>query len=87
MLFEADWKLINKIVGKRTMAQAEKANTIASEQYGSRKQKSAILHATNKQLLFDIVRQKKGNVILLILDAKSCYDRISTLPLISTPVY
>jgi hypothetical protein len=77
MLFEADWNYMNKLIGKRIMQQAEKATTIAPEQYGSRKQKSAILHATNKQLLFDIIRQKKSNVMLLILDATACYDCIS----------
>jgi hypothetical protein len=40
------------------MDKAEKAHTIAPAQYGSHKQKSAILQATNKQLLFDIVHQK-----------------------------
>jgi hypothetical protein len=77
MLFEADWNFANKLIGKRTMQQSEAANTIAPEQYGSRKRKSAILHATNKQLVFDLVRQRKINVVLLVLDATSCYDRIS----------
>ena len=77
MLFEADWNYMNKLVGKRIMENAEKADNIATEQYGSRKRKSAILHATNKQLLFDIIRQKKSNVMLLILDATACYDCIS----------
>ncbi len=77
MLFEADWNFMNKIVGKRLMKHAESADTIAPEQYGSRKKKSAIIHATNKQILFDIIRQKKMNVMLLILDATACYDCIS----------
>jgi Reverse transcriptase (RNA-dependent DNA polymerase) len=77
MLFEPDWNLLNKIVALRTMHQAEKAGSIAPEQYGSIKHKSSILHATNKQILFDIVRQQKSNAALMVLDAKACYDRIS----------
>jgi hypothetical protein len=76
MLFECDWNMINNIVSKRTMQLAEITGTIAPEQYGSRQKKSAIQHATNKQLLFDIIRQRKDNVVLIILDAKACYDRI-----------
>jgi hypothetical protein len=76
-LVEPDFNFMNKLFGKRMMALAEKNDTIAPEQYGSRKKKSSILHATNKQLVFDIVRQTKLNVSLMVLDAKSCYDRIS----------
>jgi Reverse transcriptase (RNA-dependent DNA polymerase) len=77
MLFEPDWNLLNKIMASRTMIQAETATAIAPEQYGSRRNKSAIIHATNKQILFDIVRQEKSNAALTVLDAKSCYDKIS----------
>jgi Reverse transcriptase (RNA-dependent DNA polymerase) len=77
VLMEADFNFINKIIGKRIMKNAETANNLAAEQYGSRKQMSSILHATNKQLTFDIVNSTKQNTALLILDAKSCYDRIA----------
>jgi Reverse transcriptase (RNA-dependent DNA polymerase) len=77
ILFECDFNHLNKIVARRVMRQGEQAQTIALEQYGSRKRKSAILHATNKQLTFDIIRQRKLNASLLVLDAISCYDRIS----------
>jgi hypothetical protein len=50
MLFEADWNFLNKIVAQHTMAKAEITQTIPNEQYGSRKRKSAIFHATNKQI-------------------------------------
>jgi hypothetical protein len=76
MLFESDWNQMNKIIGHRIMQNSEKFNTMAPEQYGSRKGKSAIQHATNKMLLYDLLRQKKINAILIILDALSCYDRI-----------
>jgi hypothetical protein len=58
------------------MANAEKANSIAPEQYGSRKHKSAIKHALNKALLFDMQRQRKEDTALMTLDAEACYDRI-----------
>jgi Reverse transcriptase (RNA-dependent DNA polymerase) len=77
VLLEADFNFLNKIIGKRMMRQGESTGAIAEEQFGSRKQKSAILHALNKQLTIDIARHQKTNMGLLVLDAKSCYDRIS----------
>lgn len=77
VLMEADFNFVNKIIGKRVMANAERANNLASEQYGSRKSKSSIVHATNKQLTFDIINVTKSDTALMVLDAKSCYDRIS----------
>jgi hypothetical protein len=77
LLFEADCNHLFKIFGRRMMLHAEQAMTISTEQYGSRKRKSSIMHATNKQLVFDTIRQCKLNATLLVLDAKSCYDRIS----------
>lgn len=75
-LLAADWNFGNKLLGNRIMRHAEKHGTIAPEQYGSRKDKSSIQHATNKALLFDIQRQKKQDSVLMILDAEACYDRI-----------
>jgi Reverse transcriptase (RNA-dependent DNA polymerase) len=77
MLFECDWNQMNKIIGKKVMKNAELYSTIAKEQYGSRENKSAIQHATNKSLLFDLLRQRRMNVSLIILDALSCFDRIA----------
>ena len=58
------------------MENGEKAGVIAKEQYGSRKNKSAIEQVVNKQLTYDIWRQSKTPGILLSNDAKSCYDRM-----------
>jgi Reverse transcriptase (RNA-dependent DNA polymerase) len=77
LFFEADFNMLNKIVGRRVMFHAERNKTIAAEQYGSRKHRSSIMHAASKQLTFDIVRQTKSDVALLVLDAQSCYNRIS----------
>ena len=75
-LMEPDFNFMNKWMGKITMANAEASNTIADEQFGSRKNKSAIQHALNKALCFDTLRAMKQDSSLTVLDAKSCYDRI-----------
>ena len=56
VLTEADFNFNNKILGKRTLEQAETYNALAKEQYGSRKGKSAIDHAIHKRLTYDIIR-------------------------------
>ena len=58
LLFEADANHNNKLIGRTAMRNAEKLELLAPEQYGSRKNKSAIYHCLNKQLTFDILRQK-----------------------------
>jgi hypothetical protein len=58
------------------MAHAEKHQQLAAEQYGSRKKKTAILHALNKCLSYDILHQMKMPGALCSNDAKSCYDHI-----------
>ena len=60
----------------RFMRHAEKHNLMAIEQFGSRKNLSAILHATNKTLMFDYLRLTKTKAVICANDAKSCYDRI-----------
>ncbi len=77
VLMEPDFNFTNKIMGRRLMANAEKFESVAPEQFGSRKRKSAITHAVNKQLTTDILRQEHRAFVLILLDAKSCYDRIS----------
>jgi Reverse transcriptase (RNA-dependent DNA polymerase) len=77
ILMEHDYNFFNKLVGKWVMANAERAGSIASEQFGSRKQKSSIQHAISKQLTTDVLRQDKKHFCLLTLDAKLCYDRIA----------
>lgn len=54
----------------------EKHQWLASEQFGSRKNKSAVEHALNKRLSFDIIHQQKLQAVYIANDAKSCYDRI-----------
>ena len=75
-LYEPDFNQNNRLLGRETMAHAERYGTLAVEQYGSRKNLSAILHAVNKVLSFDLIRQYKTPAALCSNDAKSCYDRI-----------
>ena len=79
VLMEPDFNFLNKVIGKRVMRLAEQASSIAKEQFGSRKNKSAIIHAVNKQLTTDILRQDRSNFCLIVLDAKDCYGRITPM--------
>ena len=76
LLTEADFNFNNKLLGKTSMEIAEEKNLIAPEQYGSRKGKSAIDHAINKRLSYDILCQSQTSGALCSNDAKSCFDRI-----------
>jgi hypothetical protein len=76
LLFEADFNHNNKRLGRTMMHGAEKNSWLAKEQYGSRKQVSAIDHCLNKRLSFDIIRQFKHPAALCVNDMKGCYDRI-----------
>ena len=76
ILYGAEFNFMNKILGRDMMANAESNNTLAPEQFGSRKSKSAIELAVCKRLTFDITRQKKHPAALCSNDAVSCYDRI-----------
>lgn len=58
------------------MEYGETHGLLAPEQFGSRKSKSAIEHATNKRLVMDSIRQTGTKAIYIANDAKSCYDRI-----------
>ena len=55
----------NKLLGKMMMEYEEKNNLLAEEQYGSRKEKSAIEHAVNKRLIIDIARQTRTDQYIL----------------------
>ena len=76
VLFEADFNFINKAVSRKLAHQAEDKNSLAPEQYGSRKNHRAIEHVLNKKLCMDILRQNKIPGIISPTDLKSCYDRI-----------
>jgi len=79
LLFEADFNANNKWLGRAMMLNAEQYNLLAPEQYGSRKQKSAVAQCLNKLLFYDYIRFHKQPAALCSNDAKSCYDRIVLL--------
>jgi Reverse transcriptase (RNA-dependent DNA polymerase) len=74
-LFEADCNNNNKLMGTRMMKHAEEYNLLATEQYGSRKNRAAITQCLNKNFTTDLVRQLRQPAGLLSNDAKACYDR------------
>jgi hypothetical protein len=76
VLFDPEANCTFKFLGCAVMAHAEKHNQLPEEQYGSRKRKTAITHALNKRLSYDLMRQLKTAGALCSNDAKSCYDRI-----------
>jgi hypothetical protein len=76
LLFEADFNFNNKRIGRALMWKAEDEQWIAPEQYGSRRNFSAIDHCLNKRLSFDILRQYKQSGAICVNDMKGCYDRI-----------
>ena len=76
LLMDARFNHNNKLIGRKMMEYREENNLFAEEQYGSFKEKSAILHATNKMLLTDHLCQFRQPAVYCANDSKSCYDRI-----------
>ena len=76
LLYEADFNQNNKVAGREMMYNAERAQVLAPENYGSRKRLTLLDHAVNKRLTFDILRQQRLPAVWCANDAKSCYDRI-----------
>jgi hypothetical protein len=77
LLYEANFNQNNKRLGREMLHQAEEANAVAVEQYGSQKNMSATDQSLNKTLTFDIWRQMRQRGALCSNDAKACYDRIA----------
>lgn len=76
LLYEADLNFLLKLLGRRMMANAERHGLLAREQYGSRKNHTAIRQVLNKVLTYDMIRLRQIPGALCSNDAKSCYDRI-----------
>jgi hypothetical protein len=57
-LMDAEYNMNNKTLGKRVLAHAEKAKAVSPDQYGCRKNHTAINACLNKVLLMDGMRQK-----------------------------
>ena len=58
-MFDPQFNMVNKIAGFRLMENAETANEIQTDQYGSRKQHKAICALLNKIIINDIIRQSR----------------------------
>lgn len=76
LLMDVRFNHNNKLIGKKMMETGEKMGWLASEQFGIQKAKSAVEHALNKHLCFDLIRQQRLEAVYIANDAKSCYDRI-----------
>ena len=78
LLLEADFNFATKLlVGKRMVDNLEGGEDLAEEQFGSRKQRSAIEVALNRRLLSDLSRQKRATMAIAGVDAAHCYDRVA----------
>jgi len=76
ILMDARFNHNKKLNGKKIMEYGERKGLLAPEQYGSRKEISAIENAINKRLTLNITLQATMNAIYIANDATSCYDRI-----------
>ena len=75
-LCDPEHNIANGQAGKEVLENAEAANVVEPEQFGSRKRHKASTACLCKVLLTDILRQKRHAGALAMNDAKGCYDRI-----------
>ena len=76
LFYEAEFNLINKFIGRESMYSAKRLRGVAWEQYGCRKEHSAVNQGLNKALTCDICLQQKQPFAICSNDAKSCFDHI-----------
>jgi len=74
-LFKVDFNFTNKWLGQAIMAQAERQQLMANEQYGSHKG-HLVIQCLNKRLWYDYIRGTWIPAALCSNDAKSCYNCI-----------
>ncbi len=79
VLFEVDFNMNNKWIGRAVMYTVDKLQALAPEQYGSQKSKAANIQSLNKCLFYDMIRSNQQMVALCSNDTKSCYNRIVLL--------
>jgi hypothetical protein len=75
-LFPVDCIFAFKHIGREMMRIAESTNSLAPEQYGSRKGHRSIDLAVSKALTYDILHQLRCPGAICSNDARSCYDLI-----------
>jgi len=79
LLFEADFNANKKWLDQAVMINARTLELLANEQYGSCRNKAAMLQCLNKGLFYDLMRFWKQLAALCSNNAKSCYNRITLL--------
>ena len=75
-LMDTEFNIMNKHVGRYTLAHAEKAKAVAPDQYESRKYYNSRKVVLNKVILNDIIRQKRIAAGLGMNNTRGCYDII-----------
>ena len=75
-MMNSEFQANNKLVGKHSMAFAEKHNLIPPGQCGSRKQHQSIDLAVSKRLVWDLLILQRRSAGWISNDAKSCFDRV-----------
>ena len=75
-LYEADYSLLLAIHWRKTLHQAEDHRMLNPGTFGSRPNKSALTPVFLEELMLEITRLARKNLIMFDNDAKSCYDRI-----------
>jgi hypothetical protein len=76
-LMDAEYNMCNKTLEKRVLAHAEKAKAVSPDQYGCRKNHTAINACLNKVLPMDGFRQKRQSGAIAMNDTNGCFDRIN----------
>jgi len=79
VLFEANFNMNSKWLGRATIFKAEQAQELGPKQYGSQKEKAANIESLNKQLFCATIWFNCQSAALYSNNAKSCYDRIILL--------
>ena len=76
-LYEADYNLFLKLQwGSRLVKHGEKHKGLNDQNFGSRKDRTAMDPVLLKQLSYDLSRQSHTNLATFDNDASACYDRI-----------
>jgi hypothetical protein len=70
LLFQGDFRYLNKYIGRHMMKDGEEYEQLSWEQYGSREGNNAIKQAMNKVLSFDLIRQVRIDAAMCSNDDK-----------------
>ena len=76
-LLDSFFSLTQRIMARRTYANAEKAGLLAIEDFGGRKGKDASMQAVNTRIMMDIALQQRRNTVITGIDYTNCFDRMS----------